>query len=69
MTNRLLSYKAGEKQRFNTHDVQMATDHPRLDSVKKYAKVEVSARKALLERRKVVRIEEHVPNTSRKVYN
>jgi hypothetical protein len=32
-------------------DVQMATDHARLDSVKKYAKVELSARKAILDRK------------------
>lgn len=43
---------------YNLHDVQIATDHARLDSVRKYAKVEVSARRALLERRKVVSIKE-----------
>jgi hypothetical protein len=31
--------------------VQMATDRARLESVKKHAKTEVSARKALLERK------------------
>jgi integrase len=36
---------------YSIHDVQMATDHARLESVKKYAKVEVSARKALLEKK------------------
>jgi hypothetical protein len=36
---------------FSIHEVQMATDRARLESVKKYAKVEVSARKALLEKR------------------
>lgn len=36
---------------YSIHDVQMATDHSRLDSVKKYAKVELSARKAILEKR------------------
>jgi len=39
---------------YNLHDVQIATDHARLESVKRYAKVEVSARKAILERRKIV---------------
>jgi len=38
--------------------VQMATDHARLESVKKYAKTEVSARKALLEKKIV-----HLPNS------
>ncbi len=38
---------------YSIHEVQMATDHARLESVKKYAKVEVSARKALLERKVV----------------
>ena len=38
---------------YSIHDVQMATDHARLESVKKYAKVEVSARKALLEKKVV----------------
>ena len=33
----------------------MATDHARLDSVKKYAKVELSARKAILEK-KIIRL-------------
>jgi integrase len=32
------------------HEVQMATDHARLESVRKYAKVEVSAKRAILER-------------------
>lgn len=36
---------------YNMHDVQMATDHARLESVRKYAKVEVSARKAILEKK------------------
>lgn len=36
---------------FSTSQVQMATDHARLDSVKKYAKVELSAKKAILEKR------------------
>jgi hypothetical protein len=35
---------------YSIHEVQMATDHARLESVKKYAKVEVSSRKALLEK-------------------
>jgi len=40
---------------YSIHEVQMATDHARLDSVKKYAKVELSARKAILEK-KVIRL-------------
>jgi integrase len=36
---------------YNIHDVQIAGDWARLDSVKKYAKVEVSARKAILEKK------------------
>jgi hypothetical protein len=32
---------------YSMYEVQMATDHARLESVKKYAKVELSARKAL----------------------
>jgi hypothetical protein len=36
---------------YNIHMVQMATDRARLESVKKHAKTEVSARKALLERK------------------
>jgi integrase len=36
---------------YSIHEVQMATDHARLESVKRYAKVEVSARKALLEKK------------------
>lgn len=42
---------------YSTQQVQMATDHARLESVKKYAKVEVSARKALLEK-KVIKFKE-----------
>lgn len=42
---------------YSLQEVQMATDHARLESVKRYAKVEVSARKALLER-KVVKFKE-----------
>lgn len=38
---------------YNIHDVQMAGDWARLESVKKYAKVEVSARKAILEKKVV----------------
>jgi len=40
---------------YSIHEVQMATDHARLDSVKKYAKVELSARKAILEK-KIIRL-------------
>jgi integrase len=36
---------------YSTHELQMAGDWARLESVKKYAKVEVSARKALLEKK------------------
>ena len=36
---------------YNIHEVQVMTDHARLESVKKYAKIEVSARKALLEKK------------------
>ena len=35
---------------YSVDQVQMATDHARRESVKKYAKVEVSARKAILEK-------------------
>jgi hypothetical protein len=38
---------------YSLSEVQMATDHARLESVKKYAKAEVSAKKALLEMRVV----------------
>jgi hypothetical protein len=44
--------------------VQMATDHARLESVKKYAKTEVSARKALLEK-KVVHLPQSWNETAR----
>ncbi len=43
---------------YSIHEVQMATDHARLESVKKYAKTEVSARKALLEKKVV-----HLPKS------
>jgi hypothetical protein len=43
---------------YNIHMVQMATDRARLESVKKHAKTEVSARKALLEKKIV-----HLPNS------
>ncbi len=36
---------------YSIDEVQIATDHARRESVKRYAKVEVSARKALLEKR------------------
>ena len=36
---------------YSIHEVQIATDHARIESVRKYAKVKVSARKALLEKR------------------
>lgn len=36
---------------YDIHMVQMATDHAQLESVKRYAKTEVSARKALLEKK------------------
>ncbi len=38
---------------YNLHDVQIAGDWARLDSVKRYGKVEVSARLAILERKNV----------------
>ena len=38
---------------YNIHDVQIAGDWARLESVKKYAKVEASARKAILEKKVV----------------
>ncbi len=36
---------------YSIYEVQMATDHARLESVKKYGKVEVATRKALLEKK------------------
>jgi integrase len=48
------------------HEVQMATDHARLESVKKYAKVEVSARKALLEK-KIIKFRRPGTRLERKV--
>jgi integrase len=50
---------------YSIYDVQMATDHATLASVKKYGKVEVSTRKALLEKR-VVRFPNPVTNLERK---
>jgi hypothetical protein len=48
---------------YNLFDVQIATDHARLESVKRYAKVEVSARRSILERKKkVVDIGERLGN-------
>lgn len=41
---------------YNLYDVQIATDHARLESVKRYAKIEISARRALLERKKIISI-------------
>jgi integrase len=38
---------------YNMHDVQIAGDWARLDSVKKYSKVEVSARLAILEKKSI----------------
>jgi hypothetical protein len=35
---------------YSVSEVQMATDHARIESVKKYAKIEVSARKSILEK-------------------
>lgn len=49
---------------YSIQEVQMATDHARLESVKKYAKVEVSARKALLEK-KIVKLREAGTNLER----
>ena len=48
---------------YNLHDVQMAGNR-RLDSVKKYGKVEVAARKALLEQ-KVIRMGDSGTNLER----
>ncbi len=42
---------------YSIQEVQTATDHARLESVKKYTKVEVSYRKALLEKR-IVKLQE-----------
>jgi len=50
---------------YSIQEVQMATDHARLESVKKYAKVEVSARKALLEK-KIIKFKEAGTNLERK---
>lgn len=38
---------------YSIHEVQMATDHARLESAKKYAKIEMSARQAILEKKVV----------------
>jgi integrase len=51
---------------YSIHEVQMATDHARLESVKKYAKVEVSARKALLEK-KIIKFRRPGTRLERKV--
>jgi integrase len=43
---------------YSLSQVQMATDHKTLDSVKKYAKVEIATKKALLDK-KIVKFKKH----------
>lgn len=49
---------------YNIHDLQIAGDWARLESVKKYAKIEVSTRQAILER-KVVKLKDVCTNLER----
>jgi len=53
---------------YSVDEVQMATDHARRESVKKYAKVEISARKAILEKR-VIKLKEAGMSLERKWRN
>jgi len=53
---------------YNIHDVQIAGDRARLESVKKYAKVEASARKAILEK-KVVQLRKPLHDSARNPEN
>lgn len=53
---------------YNIHDVQIAGDWARLESVKKYAKVEASARKAILEK-KVVQLKGPLHDSARNPEN
>ncbi len=50
---------------YNIHDLQIAGDWARLESVKKYAKIEVSTRQAILEK-KIVRLKDVCTNLERK---
>ena len=50
---------------YSIHDLQIAGDWARLESVRKYAKIEVSTRRAILEK-KVVRLKEVCTNLERK---